>query len=203
MKINLNKIQYYFLTHQNPTRKKHILNEFKDYRLQEVNPIINSTFTKQKSGATGFLKILKKGFELQNKKKAFKPFVIFEDDVKKYREFPEEITIPQNTDILYIGISSEGIYKNNIVRKTIYKSISNELVRVFNMFSLHGIIICSLKGLLMLRNCMIIGFNKNIIWDIFIAKMQPYLNAYALKKPLVYQYKKIGGQEIYTKIEFT
>ena len=46
------------------------------------------------------------------------------------------------------------------------------------------------------------SYFKNTIWDIFTAQIQPYLNVYALKKPLVYQYGKIGGQEKYTKINY-
>ena len=50
--------------------------------------------------------------------------------------------------------------------------------------------------------CILIYINKNIIWDIYTAQIQPYLNVYALKKPLVYQYKKIGGDEKPTKINY-
>ena len=46
------------------------------------------------------------------------------------------------------------------------------------------------------------SYFKNIIWDIYTAQIQPYLNVYALKKPLVYQYEEIGGQEKATKINY-
>ena len=41
MKINLDEIYYYFLTCNNKMRKDHITNEFKNYKLVEVNPIMN------------------------------------------------------------------------------------------------------------------------------------------------------------------
>ena len=36
-----------------------------------------------------------------------------------------------------------------------------------------------------------------------LAQIQPYINAYALRKPLVYQYEPMGGQEGVTKFEIT
>ena len=46
------------------------------------------------------------------------------------------------------------------------------------------------------------SYFKNKPSDIFYANMQPYINVYALKNPLVYQYSKIGGQEKGTKINY-
>lgn len=52
MLIDLKKIKYYFLTNNNPVRKQHILNEFKDYNIKEVNPTLNNT--RYKSACSGF-----------------------------------------------------------------------------------------------------------------------------------------------------
>ena len=71
------------------------------------------------------------------------------------------------------------------------------------MLSTHGMLITSFRGALTLQKCIIEDFFKNRNYDISISQIQPYLNIYALKKPLVYQYKKIGGCEAGTKIEFT
>ena len=70
------------------------------------------------------------------------------------------------------------------------------------MLASHGIIVCSMRGLLTMQKCMFESFFKNVAWDIYLAQIQPYLNVYALKKPLVYQYMKIGGQEKETKIDY-
>lgn len=69
------------------------------------------------------------------------------------------------------------------------------------MLAIHGMIVCSMRGLLTLQKCMFESYFKNIICDIYTAQIQPYLNIYSLKKPLVYQYGKIGGQESPTKID--
>ena len=71
------------------------------------------------------------------------------------------------------------------------------------MLSLHGILVCSIRGLLSLQKCFMESYFTNKAWDIFIAQIQPYLNVYALKIPLVYQYLKLGGEEKSTKIEYT
>lgn len=67
------------------------------------------------------------------------------------------------------------------------------------MLALHGLIICTVRGLLTLQKCMMEGFFLDKAVDIFTAEIQPYLNVYALKKPLVYQYKEVGGMEDATK----
>ena len=43
------------------------------------------------------------------------------------------------------------------------------------------------------------GYYKDVVWDVFIACIQPYYNVYALKTPLVYQDAKYRGEEIRTK----
>lgn len=216
MKIILNNLNYYFLTvlKDNNERKKHILEEFKELNLKEVNPIPCSYFEynknlskhqkKSKSGITGWLKIL----DLVSEEMGghFQPFVIFEDDVKKYRKFPDFIEIPDNCDLFYIGLSQWGMTdaKNGVNNSVCYNDIeyNNDIIRILNMLSTHGIIICSLRGMLTLQKCLLEDFYKNQGWDRSICYIQPYLNVYALKEPLVYQYSKLGGEELYTKINF-
>ena len=202
VKINLENINYYFLTCNNPTRKEHILKEFKNYKLTEVNPIMN--IGKYKSTTTGFSRILDLVCQNQDKNKPFNPFVIFEDDVKKYREFPSEIEIPNDTDILYIGLSTWGMTNtqigvNNAVR---FKNIDKDIIKVYNMLAFHGIIICSMRGLLAIQKCMLESYFKSVVYDIFTSQIQPYINAYALKIPLVYQNHCVGGRESATKINY-
>ena len=201
MKINLHNIYYYFLTCNNKIRKDHITKEFENLKLVEVNPIMN--IGRSKSGATGFSRILDQACINQDKNKPFQPFAIFEDDVKKFDEFPLEIETPNDTDILYIGLSEYGMNKSVCERYAVCsKTIDDNIIRVYNMLAFHGIIVCSIRGLLTLQKCMFESYFKNIIWDIYTAQIQPYLNVYALKKPLVYQYEKIGGQEKPTKINY-
>jgi len=198
MQINLKSIKYYFLTCNNEVRKKHILNEFTDYNITEVNPVMN--IGKHKSAPTGFSRILDLASKNQDRTKPFQPFCIFEDDVKKYREFPEIIEVPDDSDILYIGLSSVGC-DNTGVTKLSYIDINKDIIKINNMLACHGFIICSQSGLLAIQKCMLEGYFTNIVWDIFTSQIQPYYNVYALKVPLVYQYGAIGGVESHTKLE--
>lgn len=202
MHIFLDNMKYYFLTCNNEIRKQHMLNEFKDYDITEVNPVIDPS--KNKSGATGFSRILDLATLNQDRSKPFQPFVIFEDDVKKYREFPKIMEIPDDTDILYVGLSSCGMNHDHWTSHVCFTNVTNnnEVIKIYNMLSLHGIIICSPRGLLAIQKCMLEGYFKDIIWDIFTAQIQPFYNVYALKNPLVYQFGEIGGQETPTKIEY-
>lgn len=78
-----------------------------------------------------------------------------------YREFPESVFIPINTDILYIGLSSWGIDQNDIGRPDLayYTKLTDSnythLVKIYNMLSTHGLLICSLKGLFTLQKCIL------------------------------------------------
>ena len=216
MKLILKNLKYYYLTvpKNNNIRKKHILEEFNELNLNEVNPILASYFNhdkllsksqkQRKSGITGWLKILDLASQEIGEK--FQPFVIFEDDVKKYRKFPDFIDIPDNCDLFYIGLSQYGMTnkKAGVNNSVCYNDVCNynDIIRIFNMLSTHGIIICSLRGMLTLQKCILEDFYKGQGWDISLCHIQHYLNVYALKEPLVYQYGKIGGVEVHTKINF-
>ena len=200
MIINYEKMKYYFLTYKNETRKQHMLEEFKQYDITAVDSF--SDTSKHKSGAIGFSKLLDLACLRQEKDKPFQPFCMMEDDVKKYREFPNTLEIPNDADILYIGLSVCGMRPGTYCYDACYTNVNEEIIKLQNMLALHGIIICSVRGLMGIQKCMLEGYFKDIIWDIFTAQIQPYYNVYALRKPLVYQYGEIGGQEGPTKIEY-
>ena len=137
MKINLNTIKIYFLTvNTNGARKYHMLEEFKDSDITEINPILN--IGKNKSGATGFSKMIDLALRQQKRDLPFQPFILFEDDCSKYREFPKELIIPDNTDILYIGLSKCGTHKDTIWALNVYMTeVNADIVRIHNMLSSH------------------------------------------------------------------
>jgi hypothetical protein len=205
MKIDLNKIKYYFLTcDREGERMKHMINEFKDYDIKEVLPILNIGVFR--SMCIGVMRILDIGLRNQDRTKPFQPFVLFEDDVKKYREFPQYLDVPDHTDILYIGLSIWGMSKDisdsGIHNRIYYNDYDDNLIRIFNMLSAHAILICSSAGALAIQKATMEAYFKNTVHDINIAYLQPYYNVYALKIPLVYQWEKLKGQEVPTKITY-
>ena len=194
MKIFLKNIKHYFLTvYTNSIKKYHLLEEFKEYDLIEVNPIIN--IGKNKSGATGFSKMIDLGLRNQDRLQSFQPFVIYEDDISKYREYPEYIEIPDDADLCYIGLSKYSMTKDSSQVCSFYKNIDENIIQIFNMLSTHGIIVCSASGALAIQKAVLEAYQKDIIWDIFIAQIQPYYKVYALKQPLVFQDSKYNGWE--------
>ena len=207
MRLDLEKMKMYFLTCNNPTRREHFLNEFKGYDVTEVHPVID--IPRYQSGSSGFSRMLDLGARNQDRTKPFQPFAIFEDDVKHFRDFPSGIDIPDDADILYIGVSLYGsskystgaFYDPPVLPYTIlYDDIDDHLIKVYNMCSTHGLIVCSAGGLLAIQKCMMESYFLNIGWDIHLSQIQPYYNVYALKHPLVYQYEPLGGYEMETKV---
>ena len=209
MKINVNEMRFYYLTYNNERRKAHMISEFADVSLKEINPVSRDNgINKVQSGATGFMRMLSMGTLEQNRELPFQPFALLEDDAKKYREFPEELQIPDDTDLLYIGLSRWGCLNGSNSSAGTYDAINCSEVslypsvcRVKNMFATHGIIICSLTGLLSLQKCVMEDYYMKRGYDITSTKLQPFINTYALRKPLVYQYGKVGGHERDTKFE--
>ena len=200
MRIQLDNIKYYFLTvDTNSERKKHMIQEFKKYDLTEVLPVLG--IDRVQSGVTGFSRMIDIALRNQDRSKPFQPFVLLEDDCSKYREFPDYIDIPDDADMCYIGLSKCSMNENSWHFGSYYKNINDDLIRIFNMLSAHGIIICSASAAIALQKSILECYYKNIIWDICLAQLQPYYNVYALKRPLVYQDGVFGGQEELTKFE--
>ena len=185
-----------------------MLEEFEGYDLTEVNPLsIVNGISKEQSGSTGFSRMMDIATINQDRTKPFQPFMFIEDDIKKYREFPEEFEIPDDADLLYTGLSTWAMTDAEAGSPgTVCCSQVDgfpDLVRVKNMLSTHGFMVCSVMGLLTLQKCMCEDFYRNRGYDMCLAHIQPFINAYALRKPLVYQYQPMGGQEFATKYEIT
>ena len=197
--IILKDISWYFLTTGLDTnRRNHMLEDFKEYKVKEVNPVLKSEkISKFQSGATGFLRMIDRGLREQDISKPFQPFILLEDDVVKYRKIPHATRIPMNCDLLYIGISRWGIPEiGDVGRKDylFYSQVDKKLIKIQNMLSAHGIMICSSAGANLITRCMSEAFYKNIFWDIPLAKSQSLYNVYALREPLVYQDKKYNDE---------
>tara|TARA_R110000868_G_scaffold288658_1_gene548934 strand:+ start:86 stop:769 length:684 start_codon:yes stop_codon:yes gene_type:complete len=194
MLITLKNINHYFLTTgTNDLRKNHILDEFKEYNPIEVNPVLN--IGKNKSGSTGFARIIDLALRKQDRTKPFEPFVIYEDDCSKYRDFPDTIEIPDDTDFFYIGISKCSMNSFSNHYGLYFQHYNPDIVRIYNMLSTHGMIICSALGAVAIQKAITESFFRDITWDITISQLQWHYNVYAFKNPLVFQDRLYGGCE--------
>ena len=197
MRINLNNTKKLFLTHNSEQRRTHMLSHFKD--VFEVNAPIG--ISKFKSASLGFKSMLEEGLNCVE----FRPFIMLEDDTVSYREFPEYLNIPDDADLLYIGLSSWGLPAGAAVgsnHSVEFLNVSDEVIRVFNMLSTHGIMVCSKLGADKMREGLDESYEIDVVWDIPIAKKHRDINVYALKVPLVYQLGSLGGHELATRVEF-
>lgn len=204
MNLNLKTIKYYYLTTgRNDLRKNHIMDILKDYDLTEVNPILD--IPKQQSGSIGYSRMIDAGIHNQNRNKQFQSYVMLEDDISLNRNIPENIEIPDDIDILYIGLSPYGVEPNDNFcsgrKGLIYDDVNNDIFRIYNMLSTHGVIVCSVKGATTLQRCVMEAYYIDYVWDNTIVKVLPFLNVYALKEPLVYQDFSYGGNPE-TKISY-
>ena len=96
MKIDLAVCKYYFLTCDNEKRREHFWKEFAGLDITEVHPIVG--IGRIPSGITGFSRMIDRAVCDQLVGEPFRPFILMEDDVKKYREFPESIVVPDDAD---------------------------------------------------------------------------------------------------------
>jgi hypothetical protein len=200
MILKLYDLKYYYLTlPNNKERIENIEKNFKDLDLTQVLSITGANISKFQSGALGFCKMADQALAERDNSNNFMPFGLFEDDANKYREFPETLEIPDNSDILYIGTSIYG-YNHSIKWANLNvftESIDNSttIYKINNMLSMHGFIITSIRELNYLKNAMNIANNLDIPWDNIYAGIQSKYNVYCLKTPLVYQDGKVGGCE--------
>lgn len=205
MILNLKELKYYYLTiPKNTERISNMEKNFNDLNFTKVYSIIDNKLSKFQSGALGFLKMIDMASKEQSNNN-FIPFGLLEDDINKYRDFPDVIEIPDNTDILYIGTSIYGY--NHSIKWANYNVFTENIInydnlyKINNMLSTHGFIIVSKKGLEYCKKCMNIAIEKNIPYDNYFAGLQTHYSVYCLKTPLVYQDGKVGGCEDATKRE--
>jgi hypothetical protein len=139
------------------------------------------------------------------------PFIILEDDVQ-FEYLPTEVNIPEDTDLLYLGIS-KWIYPHsyetlghgfhiceNAPGHT--EEISDTLVRLHGTTSTHGIVYMNTA----FKQEAIQKLTERLPYttphDLIFATLHTKYKAYGLKKPLVYQDAVLGGQELQTRLHW-
>lgn len=214
MKIKIKNIPVYCLTCElvDGYKKNHIKQEFCNMNsglgVEFINPILkldNKPLPKNKSGASGFIRMIESGLLYQTPGKPFAPFILLEDDVSflNGESINRIINIPDHTDILYIGLSCCSMNNESFHYNRYYDSVQYypEIVRINHMLSSHGIMVCSPLGAASLQRTMMETWFSDRAWDIPMAYIQPYYNVYAVREPIVYQNAIYGGDESCTNIK--
>lgn len=211
MRISLAELPIYCLTCEEENRppneiskRNHVESEWNRRGLsgEFVRPIYGG-IPKNKSGASGFFRMIERGLRAQIPSAAFHPFLMLEDDIT----FTEErliVDIPDDADILYIGLSNCSMNSDQFHYANYYTSVEGfpAVVRIKHMLASHGILVCSALGAAAIQRTMLETYLSDKPWDIPLAFIQPYYRVYALRRPWVYQDSAYGGDEACTRITF-
>lgn len=122
------------------------------------------------------------------------PFIIFEDDCR-VKNFNPIIEIPDDTDAVYLGISSWGRMNSHSGPFVQFEKVDDNLVRVYNMLSAHAILYFSREYASLCSKISIHASHISDHQDIGFAEIQRYYNVYAFDDPLFYQTSSNGTDQ--------
>ena len=141
------------------------------------------------------------------------PFIIIEDDCQDY--FKHDIlTIPDDTDALYLGVANwvypysyETLGKGYHIREHTAEDhidVDATVTRIRGMTSTHAVVYFSREYMRRFINSAqsLLDRGMCISLDLVFATLQHSSNVYALKKPIYYQDSTLGGQEVFTRIVY-
>jgi len=143
------------------------------------------------------------------------PFIILEDDCAFFTKY-DQIEIPDNTDMLYLGVSLwsypynmntlYSIYRPDIVYNSIdtNESYNNTLVKIKGMTGGHAILYISRDFIRTFIDKMtdISKYIVDVPHDLLFSSLHQSFNVFGLKQPMFYQDATLGGQEEVTKLTF-
>jgi hypothetical protein len=143
------------------------------------------------------------------------PFIILEDDCAFFTKY-DQVEIPDNADMLYLGVSLwsypystdtlYSMYRPDIVFNSIetVESYNNTLVKIKGMTGGHAILYISRDFIRTFIEKMtdISKYIVDLPHDLLFSTLHPSFNIFGLKKPMFYQDGTLGGQEDVTKLTF-
>jgi hypothetical protein len=114
------------------------------------------------------------------------PFIVLEDDCVLKNQVID-LGVPEDIDFMYLGISAFGYYNGNITG-VLYKQITDEVSKVYNMLSTHAMLYLSDNYANMVKDiAYYCAYKSNQHFDKSIAEMAKYYEVYALSNPMFYQ----------------
>lgn len=196
-------------------------NKYRDRALTVISRLIdegykNITYFKSLPGPNNTASLTNTVLEIfKTELRSDLPFIILEDDCAFFNKC-DGIEVPSNMDALYLGVSLWA-YPHNIgtlfskprphifpISPNTILSYNDELVRVLAMTSGHAILFNSREYIRFFIQKMeeIEKRIDDLPHDLLFSSLASSYNIYALKKPLFYQDKGLGGQEEVTKLIF-
>lgn len=128
------------------------------------------------------------------------PFIILEDDCEIYFNNPI-INIPENSDAIYLGLSSWAL-NNDAGMQWIHSFKKNNeyqnIHKINNMLATHAILYLTKEYVDMCRRAGEYSIRNSVHIDVSFARFERFYNVYALNQPVFYQ----SSNTQYTKIQF-
>ena len=126
------------------------------------------------------------------------PFIILEDDATPF-DYNPIISIPDDTDALYLGISSWGRMNSHsgpfVQWEYYFKEVDINLLRVYNMLGTHAILYLNSEYISVCEKIAYHQHNIDEHVDIGFTDIQKYYNVYAFNQPLFYQTSSNGTDQ--------
>ena len=122
------------------------------------------------------------------------PFIILEDDATPLN-FNPIITIPDDADAVYLGISSWGRMIGHSGPFVQYENIDDILHSVYNMLGTHAILYLNEEYISVCKKIAYHHHDINEHVDIGFTDVQKYYNVYAFDDPLFYQTSSNGTNQ--------
>lgn len=134
------------------------------------------------------------------------PFIIFEDDCICKNANPI-ISIPDNADAVYLGISSWGRMNGHSGPCVYYEKVIDfpGIVRVYNMLGAHAILYLSKEYASICSRISNHFYETAYHQDIGFAEIQKYFSVYSFDDPIFYQTSSNGTDQklsSYSSVEF-
>ena len=117
------------------------------------------------------------------------PSILLENDATPTSNFSCDLSVPNNTDIVYLGLSQLGAHEVDFVNIPVeYLPYNEEYIIPTNMLGAHAIMFMNSKG----RDRFVAileddNIDNSLAFDIHFARVMPIDRCLALSTPLFYQ----------------
>ena len=116
------------------------------------------------------------------------PFCLFEDDIVP-KNFKQTISVPDDADAIYLGVSKVGINDKSVTEKVFVDRVDGheDIFKINNMLAAHAVVYLNYDYVDGLTKEIQVCIDKNIPHDIAMAKYMSQHNVYALDDPMFIQ----------------
>jgi hypothetical protein len=130
------------------------------------------------------------------------PFIVLEDDCVSYN-FKEEIEIPDDADIVLLGIWDQAILEKLsgmvFLNQGIYEKVAPEVFKANKLCGMHAVMYTSQRGKDIALRSFELSRKTGRHIDNLLREVAPFINVYAIKRPLFAQSSKIKETSVIIK----